>query len=63
MTARTCLLLLLLVQPVSASVTVIERDGQILEEGINEAGAFSAWLAAATSYSTSAYTMEPFYIF
>ena len=29
--------------------------GQILEEGINEAGAFSAWLAAATSYSTSAY--------
>ena len=37
--------------------------GQILEEGINEAGAFSAWLAAATSYSTSAYAMVPFYIF
>ncbi|MFL3654367.1 MAG: pyruvate dehydrogenase (acetyl-transferring), homodimeric type [Halioglobus sp.] len=37
--------------------------GQILEEGINEAGAFSAWLAAATSYSTSAYPMVPFYIF
>jgi pyruvate dehydrogenase E1 component len=37
--------------------------GQILEEGINEAGAFSAWLAAATSYSTSAYPMLPFYIF
>ena len=34
-----------------------------LEEGINEAGAFSAWLAAATSYSTSAYPMVPFYIF
>ena len=37
--------------------------GQILQEGINEAGAFSAWLAAATSYSTSAYPMVPFYIF
>jgi len=37
--------------------------GQILEEGINEAGAFSAWLAAATSYSTSALSMVPFYIF
>jgi pyruvate dehydrogenase E1 component len=37
--------------------------GQILEEGINEAGAFSAWLAAATSYSTSDYPMVPFYIF
>ena len=38
-------------------------QGQILEEGINEAGAFSAWLAAATSYSTSNYPMVPFYIF
>jgi pyruvate dehydrogenase E1 component len=37
--------------------------GQILEEGINEAGAFSAWLAAATSYSTSSFAMVPFYIF
>ena len=37
--------------------------GQILEEGINEAGAFSAWLAAATSYSTHDYPMVPFYIF
>ncbi|MEM9255537.1 MAG: pyruvate dehydrogenase (acetyl-transferring), homodimeric type [Pseudomonadota bacterium] len=37
--------------------------GQILEEGINEAGAFSAWLAAATSYSTSGYSMVPFYMF
>ncbi len=37
--------------------------GQILEEGINEAGAFSAWLAAATSYSTSGFPMVPFYIF
>ncbi len=40
-----------------------DKKGQILEEGINEAGAFSAWLAAATSYSTSAYTMVPFYIY
>ncbi len=37
--------------------------GQILEEGINEAGAFSAWLATATSYSTSNYAMVPFYVF
>ena len=40
-----------------------DEKGQILEEGINEAGAFSAWLAAATSYSTSGYTMVPFYIY
>ena len=40
-----------------------DKQGQILEEGINEAGAFSAWLGAATSYSTSSYPMIPFYIF
>ncbi len=40
-----------------------DKRGQILEEGINEAGAFSAWLAAATSYSTSDFPMVPFYIF
>ena len=40
-----------------------DKQGQILEEGINEAGAFSAWLAAATSYTTSAYPMVPFYIY
>ncbi len=39
------------------------ETGQILEEGINEAGAFSAWLAAATSYSVSGYPMIPFYIY
>jgi pyruvate dehydrogenase E1 component len=39
------------------------KEGQVLEEGINEAGAFSAWLAAATSYSTHQYTLIPFYIF
>jgi pyruvate dehydrogenase E1 component len=40
-----------------------QRDGQVLEEGINEAGAFSAWLTAATSYSTHGFTLIPFYIF
>ncbi|MCY3795437.1 MAG: pyruvate dehydrogenase (acetyl-transferring), homodimeric type, partial [Gammaproteobacteria bacterium] len=39
------------------------KDGQVLEEGINEAGAFSAWLAAATSYSTHRFTLIPLYIF
>lgn len=38
-------------------------DGQILQEGINEAGAFAAWIAAATSYSTNNVAMIPFYIF
>ncbi len=37
--------------------------GQILQEGINEAGAFSSWIAAATSYSTHGVTTIPFYIF
>jgi len=40
-----------------------DRKGQILEEGINEAGAMSAWIAAATSYSNHNLTMVPFYIF
>lgn len=40
-----------------------DKKGQILEEGINEAGAFSAWLAAATSYSNHHYPMIPFYIY
>jgi len=39
------------------------EQGQILEEGINEAGATSAWLACATSYSAHQYPMVPFYIF
>lgn len=38
-------------------------NGQILQEGINELGAFSSWLAAATSYSTNNLPMIPFYIF
>jgi len=40
-----------------------ERNGQILEEGITEAGAVSAWTAAATSYSTHGLAMLPFYIY
>jgi pyruvate dehydrogenase E1 component len=39
------------------------KDGQILEEGINEAGAMSSWIAAATSYSAHGVPMLPFYIF
>jgi pyruvate dehydrogenase E1 component len=39
------------------------RSGQILEEGISEAGAMSSWIAAATSYSTHGVPMLPFYIF
>ncbi len=40
-----------------------DKQGVILEEGINEAGAMSAWLALATAYSTSNCPMIPFYIF
>ncbi|OQM34229.1 pyruvate dehydrogenase (acetyl-transferring), homodimeric type [bacterium endosymbiont of Pedicinus badii] len=40
-----------------------QKDGQILQEGINELGAASSWMAAATSYSTNNYPMIPFYIF
>jgi pyruvate dehydrogenase E1 component len=40
-----------------------DKAGQILEEGINEAGAFSSWIAAATSYSVSNVVTVPFYIF
>jgi pyruvate dehydrogenase E1 component len=38
-------------------------DGQILEEGINEAGALASWTAAATSYSVHGVAMLPFYIY
>ncbi len=40
-----------------------EVDGQILEEGISEAGAMSSWIAAATSYTNHGVPMIPFYIF
>jgi len=39
------------------------RDGQLLEEGITEAGALSSWVAAATSYSVHGLPMLPFYIY
>jgi pyruvate dehydrogenase E1 component len=39
------------------------KDGQLLEEGITEAGAISSWTAAATAYSVSGIAMLPFYIF
>ena len=40
-----------------------DKKGQMLEEGITESGAFSAWLAAATSYSVNNYPLIPFYIY
>ncbi|MYD44673.1 MAG: pyruvate dehydrogenase (acetyl-transferring), homodimeric type [Gammaproteobacteria bacterium] len=55
-----------LYEPVDAGEIAAYRetkDGQVLEEGINEAGAFAAWIAAATSYSTHSFTLIPFYIF
>ncbi len=39
------------------------KDGQILEEGITEAGALSSWLAAATAYSSHGTPMLPFYVY
>jgi pyruvate dehydrogenase E1 component len=53
-------------KPVDADQLMYYREdtaGQVLEEGITEAGAFSSWLAAATSYSTNDQPMLPFYIF
>jgi pyruvate dehydrogenase E1 component len=40
-----------------------DKKGQILQEGINEAGAMSSWIAAATSYSNNGISMIPFYIY
>jgi pyruvate dehydrogenase E1 component len=40
-----------------------DKQGQILQEGINEAGAMSSWIAAATSYSNHGISMIPFYIY
>jgi pyruvate dehydrogenase E1 component len=53
-------------KPVDADQLMYYREdqaGQVLEEGITEAGAFSSWMAAATSYSTNNLPMLPFYIF
>src|SRR5690349_15063589 len=40
-----------------------DKNGQILQEGINEAGAMSSWMAAATAYSSHGVQMIPFYIY
>lgn len=53
-------------EPVDRSQVMYYReahDGQLLEEGINEAGAFASWMAAATAYSLHGKTMVPFYIY
>jgi len=55
-----------LYEPVDSGQITAYREsatGQVLEEGITEAGAFSAWIAAATSYVNSNFTLIPFYIF
>ena len=55
-----------LYQPVDADQVMYYREdqkGQILQEGINEAGAMSSWIAAATSYSNHGVSMVPFYIY
>jgi len=59
--------------PKGQQYTPVDRDqvmyykedvsGQILQEGINEAGGMSSWIAAATSYSTSNRIMVPFYVY
>jgi pyruvate dehydrogenase E1 component len=40
-----------------------DKGGQILQEGINEPGAFSSWIAAATAYANHGLAMVPFYIY
>ena len=40
-----------------------DTAGQVLQEGITEAGAFASWLACATSYSTNDFALMPFYIY
>ncbi|MFY9511503.1 MAG: pyruvate dehydrogenase (acetyl-transferring), homodimeric type [Rubrivivax sp.] len=40
-----------------------DKAGQILQEGINEAGGMASWIAAATSYATNNRIMVPFYIY
>lgn len=55
-----------LYKPVDAEQVMFYKEaknGQILEEGLNEAGAMSSWLAAATAYSHSNVDMIPFYIY
>jgi pyruvate dehydrogenase E1 component len=55
-----------LYQPEDANQLMFYKEdpsGQMLQEGINEAGAMSSWIAAATSYSTNDTPMIPFYIY
>ena len=55
-----------LYEPVDHDQVMYYREdikGQILEEGINEAGAYSSWIAAATAYRNHSMYMIPFYIF
>ncbi len=55
-----------LYEPVDASMLLSyseAQDGQILEEGITEAGSLASWTAAGTSYSTRGLPMVPFFIF
>ncbi len=55
-----------LYEPVDASMLLSyseSQDGQILEEGITEAGSLASWTAAGTSYSTLGVPMVPFFIF
>ena len=55
-----------LYQPEDAEQLMFYREdkhGQILQEGINEPGAFSSWIAAATSYANHGVAMIPFYIY
>jgi pyruvate dehydrogenase E1 component len=55
-----------LYEPMDSDQVMYYREdikGQILEEGINEAGAMSSWIAAGSAYSTHGVSMIPFYIF
>ncbi|MCP4488832.1 MAG: pyruvate dehydrogenase (acetyl-transferring), homodimeric type [Gammaproteobacteria bacterium] len=55
-----------LYEPMDADQVMYYREdkkGQILQEGINEAGAMSSWIAAATAYSTHGINMVPFYTY
>ena len=55
-----------LYEPTDAGQVMYYREaqtGQVMEEGINEGGAFAAWLAAATSYSNNHVPLIPFYTF
>ncbi|WP_295542160.1 pyruvate dehydrogenase (acetyl-transferring), homodimeric type [uncultured Thiohalocapsa sp.] len=55
-----------LYQPVDSDQVMYyreEKNGQVLQEGINEAGAMSSWIAAATAYANHGQAMIPFYIY